>query len=141
MAGPLLCWLAHHEAFFYKSARWALQPKDWRRLRLTDSVATDPSDACATLLYDIPADRWADDVIVALGLRRDLFAPIMPSAALAGTLSTRAAAGLGLPAGLPVATGAADTAAALLGTGLLRAGPIQLTLGTGAQLVQLSAEP
>src|SRR5207244_10783994 len=36
---------------------------------------------------------------------------------------------------------AADTAAAGLGTGLLAPGPIQLTLGTGAQLVQLCPEP
>jgi xylulokinase len=141
MAGPLLCWVVDYEASVYQSTRWALQPKDWLRLRLTDSVAADPSDASATLLYDLPADHWADDVIAALGLRRELFAPIAPSGAFAGTLSARAAKALGLSAGLPVATGAADTAAAALGTGLLTPGPIQLTLGTGAQLVQLSAEP
>jgi xylulokinase len=136
-----LCWLAEHEASSYQATRWALQPKDWLRLCLTDSVATDPSDASATLLYDLPADRWADDVIVALGLKRDLFAPIIPSGTLAGTLSARAAEALGLPPALPVATGAADTAAGALGTGLLAPGPIQLTLGTGAQLVQLCSEP
>ncbi len=141
MAGPLLCWLAHHEASSYQAARWALQPKDWLRLRLTDSIAADPSDASATLLYDLPADRWADDVIVTLGLKQDLFASIVPSGALAGTLSARAADALGLAPGLPVATGAADTAAAALGTGLLAPGPIQLTLGTGAQLVQFCSEP
>lgn len=141
MAGPLLCWVADHEAPVYHAARWALQPKDWLRLCLTGSVATDPSDASATLLYDLPADRWADDVIAALDLRRELFAPIAPSGALAGTLSARAAKALGLSAELPVATGAADTAAAALGTGLLTPGPIQLTLGTGAQLVQLSPDP
>jgi xylulokinase len=141
MAGPLLCWLADHEATSYQATRWALQPKDWLRLCLTDSIATDPSDASATLLYDLPADRWADDVIAALSLKRDLFAPISQSGVLAGTLSARAAEALGLSPGLPVATGAADTAAAALGTGLLAPGPIQLTLGTGAQLVQLCSEP
>src|SRR5713226_834779 len=74
MAGPLLCWLEHHEASSYQATCWALQPKDWLRLCLTDTVAADPSDASATLLYDLEADRWADDVIVALGLRRGLFA-------------------------------------------------------------------
>src|SRR5205814_10008709 len=98
----------------------------------TDNAIRDPSDVSATLLYDLLADHWADDVIADLGLRRALFAPILPSAALAGTLSIRAAAALGLPAGLPVATGAADTAAAALGTGLLTPGPIQVALGTGA---------
>ena len=141
MAGPLLCWLADHEASVYQATHCALQPKDWLRLCLADSVTADPSDASATLLYDLPADRWSGEVIAALGLRRELFAPISPSGAVAGTLSTRAAQDLGLPAGLPIATGAADTAAAALGTGLLAPGPIQLTLGTGAQLVQLTSEP
>ncbi|HEV2581161.1 MAG TPA: FGGY family carbohydrate kinase [Ktedonobacteraceae bacterium] len=144
MAGPLLCWLARHEAQIYHAARRALQPKDWLRMCLTGAAAgaaTDPSDASATLLYDLPADGWADDVIAALGLRRDLFPPILPSGASAGTLSTTAAGALGLPVGLPIATGAADTAAAALGAGLLSPGPIQLTLGTGAQLIQICAEP
>ncbi len=141
MAGPLLCWVADHEPSVYRETRWALQPKDWFRLCLTDSVAADPSDASATLLYDLPGDCWADEVIAALALRRELFAPLSPSGAIAETLSARAAKELGLPPDLPVATGAADTAAAALGTGLLTPGPIQLTLGTGAQIVQLAAQP
>jgi xylulokinase len=144
MAGPLLCWLARHESESYRAARWALQPKDWLRMCLTGAavgVATDPSDASATLLYDVQADGWADDIIAALGLRRELFPPIMPSGSSAGTLSTQVAGMLGLPEGSAVATGAADTAAAALGAGLLSPGPVQLTLGTGAQLIQLCAEP
>lgn len=141
MAGPLLCWLAQHEPSAYKATRWALQPKDWLRLCLTGAAVADPSDASATLLYDLPADNWATDVIAALDLQRDLFPPLLPSSTPAATLSEQAATALDLPAGLPVATGAGDTAAATLGTGLLTPGPIQLTLGTGAQIIQLCSEP
>ncbi len=141
MAGPMLCWLAEHEASSYQEARWALQPKDWLRFRLTDEAATDPSDASATLLYDFQTEDWDNDVIAALGLNRHLLPPILSSGAIAGKLSPRAAEALNLPAELPVATGAADTAAAALGTGLLTPGPIQLTLGTGAQLIQLTSKP
>ena len=35
MAGPILLWLSRHEPGTYRQARWALQPKDWLRLRLT----------------------------------------------------------------------------------------------------------
>src|SRR5947208_16952011 len=136
MAGPLMCWLADHEPVAYQATRWALQPKDWIRLCLTDSVTAEPSDASATLLYDLPADHWADDVIAALGLRRERFAPLSSSGALAGMLSARAAEALGLAAGLPMATGAADTAAAALGTGLVAPGPIPLPLGLGGPLGQ-----
>ncbi|GER82868.1 MAG: xylulose kinase [Thermogemmatispora sp.] len=150
MAGPLLCWLAEHEPACYARSARALLPKDWLRLRLTarrsttevtSSLVTEASDASATLLYDLPADRWAEEVIAALGLRFDLLPPLLSSAAQAGTLSSEAAAALELPSGLPVATGAADVAAALLGAGVLAPGTLLLSLGTGAQLVLLCEEP
>lgn len=141
MAGPILYWLAKHEIASYQKARWALQPKDWLRFLLTDEVATEPSDASATLLYDIQSDSWSEEIITSLGLQRALLPPLIPSGTIAGRLSKRAAQALNLPAGLPVAAGAADTASAALGTGLLSPGPIQLTLGTGAQLIQLSSMP
>jgi xylulokinase len=74
-------------------------------------------------------------VAEALGLRADLLPPLRPPAAIAGHLQPGAAAELGLPAGLPVATGAADTAAALLAAALPGPGWCLLTLGTGGQWV------
>jgi xylulokinase len=135
MAGPSLLWLRDHEPGDYAGARWALQPKDWLRMRLTGEAAAEPSDASATLLYDLLADDWSYTAVEDLGLRAELLAPLVPSASVAGTLKGEAADALGLRKGLPVAAGAADTAAAMLGTGLLRPGPVQLTVGTGGQVV------
>jgi xylulokinase len=141
MAGPSLLWLRDHEPGVYASARCALQPKDWLRLRLTGEVAAEPSDASATLLYDLESDDWAYPVVEALDLRPDLLAPLIASADVAGTLAAEAAGDLGLRAGLPVAAGAADTAAAMLGGGLLRPGFVQLTVGTGGQIIAPRASP
>ncbi|HSK98091.1 MAG TPA: FGGY family carbohydrate kinase, partial [Euzebyales bacterium] len=116
MAGPSLLWLRDHEPDAYATARWALQPKDWLRLQLTGQAAAEPSDASATLLYDVPADEWAWSLIDQLGLRDDLLAPLIPSAAVAGSLTAAAADVLGLPPDLPVAAGAGDTPAAALGS-------------------------
>jgi xylulokinase len=71
----------------------------------------------------------------ALGLRTDLLPPIRPSSRVAGTLLPAAAEQLGLPPGLPVATGAADTAASLLAADLPGADWGLLTVGTGGQWV------
>ena len=137
MAGPLLAWIAEHEPRTYRDARWALQPKDWLRARLTDEFHAEPSDASATLLYDVPGDRWDLEAISALGLEASLLAPLLPSSgAPAGYLTPRAGAELGLPAGIPVAAGAADTAAAALGGGVVSSGDVQLTVGTGAQVIR-----
>ena len=108
MTGPLLMWIAENEPRTYAEARWALQPKDWLRARLTGEVYAEPSDASATLLYDVMGDRWDLEVVGALGLEASMLAPLLPSAgAPAGHLVTGAAADLGLPAGIPVAAGPA----------------------------------
>jgi xylulokinase len=134
MTGPLLRWFARHEPDVLAAARWALPVKDWLRLRLTGEAASEPSDASATLLYDLGADGWSAELVDALALPGRLLPPLVPSAAVAGRLTAGAAAHLGLPA-VPVAAGAADTAAAALGAGLLDPGPALLTVGSGAQLV------
>jgi xylulokinase len=141
MAGPSLLWLRWHEPGAYAAARWALQPKDWLRTRLTGEVAAEPSDASATLLYDLPADDWSREAVEELGLRVELLAPLVPSADVAGTLTAEAAGELGLRRGLPVAAGAADTAAAMLGVGVSQPGPVQLTIGTGGQIVTPKESP
>lgn len=141
MAGPSLLWLRQWEPEIYRAARWALQPKDWLRLRLTETAATEPSDASGTLMADVAAGTWAIALLEALNLRTDWLPPIIASSAIAGTLTRSAAEHLGLPANLPVVTGAADTAAALLGSGLTTAGECQLTIGTGAQITVVRDRP
>ena len=135
MAGPTLLWLRDNEPEVYGNARWALQPKDWLRMRLTGEASAEPSDASATLLYGPGVDRWDYEVVEALGLRPDFLAPLVASTDVAGELTHEAAEHLGLREELPVAAGAADTAAAMLGSGLLEPGLVQLTVGTGAQIV------
>jgi xylulokinase len=132
MAGPLLAWLARYEPHTLRASWWALQPKDWLRLRLTGQAATDPTDASGTLLFDLEKDSWAEDLIKALGVPRELLPPVRACAAAAGYLLPAPAADLGLPAGLPVTVGAADTAAALYAADL-QPGDAMLTLGSGAQ--------
>ena len=113
MAGPILCWLVSHEPDAVRSARWALQPKDWLRLRLTGLAATDPTDASGTLLFDLQRGAWAGGLIGALGLPAGKLPEIREPTEIAGRLLPGPARELGLPHGIPVATGAADTAAAL----------------------------
>jgi xylulokinase len=141
MTGPLLRWVARHEPQAYRRARWALLAKDWVRHQLTGTAATDPSDASATLLWDLPADGWARDVAAEVGVDPELLPPVLGSGQAAGALRPDAAELLGLRAGIPVAVGAADTAAALLATGLADPPQVQLSVGTGGQVVRPVLRP
>jgi xylulokinase len=134
MAGPLVSWLMTHEPCTVRASWWALQPKDWLRLRLTGQAATDPTDASGTLLFDLARNEWADPLIEKLGLPREKLPPVRKPTDIAGPLLPGPAADLGLRPGIPVAVGASDTAAALFATGL-RADEAMLNLGSGGQWV------
>lgn len=139
MAGPILAMLAAAEPVTLWRATAAVQPKDWLRVALAgpSAIAADPSDASATLLWDVPGNRWDAEVCRLLDVDADLLPPVRPSHDVVG----RTTGALGLPPGLPVVTGAADTAAAALGTGTVRPGRGLVSVGTGAQIVVPLAAP
>jgi xylulokinase len=134
MAGVSLLWLREHEPDIYKNARWALQPKDWLRFKLTGVSNAEPSDASATLLYDLTADTWAHDVIERLDLRADWLPALVPSMQVISTLTSQAARDLGLPMNTRVAAGAGDAAASALGSALIYEGDVQVNIGTAMQI-------
>ena len=140
MAGPSLLWLKETEPDLYNSATWALQPKDWLRLRLTGDANAEPSDASATLLYSLELDSWSEEVVTSLRLRSDLLAPLVGSSQLAGTLTPQAAGDLGLSPNIPVAAGGGDAACSAFGSGLVRAGQAQVNIGTAMQIFAVRDE-
>ncbi len=142
MYGPMLEWLASHEPDAVGRAEVALSPKDWVRTAVLapgSAASTDPSDASATLLWDAPADDWHHDLVAARGLPGRLLPPVRASATVAGTTGPEAE-GVGLPAWVPVAVGAADTAATLAGLDLAD-DEVLVSLGTGIQVAQTAGQP
>lgn len=134
MAGVSLLWLREHENEIYTNARWVLQPKDWLRFKLTGTFNAEPSDASATLLYDLTTDTWAHDVIERLGLRSDWLPPLVPSTQVVSTLTSQAARDLSLPMNTRVSAGAGDAAASALGSALIYEGDTQVNIGTAMQI-------
>jgi xylulokinase len=141
MTGPLLAWLARFEPAVLERATWALPVKDWVRFAVTGEAATEPSDASATLLWDVPADGWAADVAAAGGIDLELLPPLTESRAVTGVVGRAGADALGVEVGLPVHAGAADIAAALVGADVTEPRRRLLNIGTGAQLVTVVERP
>lgn len=135
MAGPILAWMARHEPRSLRAAVRAVQPKDWLRMQLCGTGGvTDPSDASATLLYDVVSDRWSDAACDEVGIDSGLLPPIQPASRVVGHLDEEVAERLGLPR-IPVIVGAGDAAAALLGAGIELPGTALINMGTGGQVM------
>jgi xylulokinase len=134
-AATTLAWLLEHEPDVMRAAVHVLQPKDWVRAALGGEVATDPSDASGTLLYDVVSGAWSDRAAAWLRLTSGLLPGLRAS--------TEAAGALGFDAWTaPVASvvGAADTACALAGLGL-GVGDGFVAVGSGAQVVRIMDQP
>ncbi len=129
-----LLWMKENEPENYARIHSVLLPKDYLRLRMTGRISTDPSDASATLAYDIKEGKWYEALIGQLGLCHDIFPEILPSFSVAGTLIWEAAEAMGLPAGIPVAVGGGDQPVQALGNGIIHQGEASVTIGTGGQL-------
>jgi len=117
---PKLLWLRRHEPDTYGRIARMLLPKDYVRLRLTGEHATDVADASGTLLFDVAARRWSQDVLDALELPAAWLPPALESPAVSGHTA----------GGVPVAAGAGDQAAGALGVGVHAPGRLSIVLGT-----------
>jgi xylulokinase len=117
---PKLLWLRRHEPDAYRRIRRILLPKDYVRWKLTGEHATDVADASGTLLLDVAARRWSGEVLDALEIPPHWLPEVLESPSVAGVTADR----------IPVAAGAGDCAAAGLGVGVHRPGPVSVVLGT-----------
>ena len=117
---PKLLWMREHEPELYGQIEHVLLPKDLVRLRLCGERAIDVADASGTLLFDVGERRFSSEVLAALEL---------PSSWMPRSLESPEVSGR-TPAGVAVAAGSGDCAAAALGVGVDRPGPVSITLGT-----------
>ncbi|MBQ9015209.1 MAG: xylulokinase [Firmicutes bacterium] len=131
---PKLLWMREHEPDLFGRIDKIMLPKDYLLYRFTGVHATDYSDASGTLLLDVPRKSWSEPMLEICGIRADVLPKLHESWETAGTLREDAAGATGLAAGTRVVTGAADNAAAAIGTGTIGSGSCNLSLGTSGTL-------
>jgi len=131
---PKVLWLRDEEPDAFARVEHVLLPKDYIRYRLSGRFATDASDAAGTLFLDLEKRTWSGEVLDALGVPAGWLPEVFESPDAAGTLAAGVAAELGLPAGVPIAAGGGDNAAAAIGTGITRDGLMSSSIGTSGVL-------
>jgi xylulokinase len=131
---PKLLWLRDAEPENYKRIAHLLLPKDYIRLRLAGEFATDASDASGTLLLDLRRRDWSHEILDALEVPREWLPSVLEGTEEAGRLRAEVASELGLPAGIPIAAGGGDNAAAAVGSGIVDVGLASSSIGTSGVL-------
>ena len=130
-----ILYLKNQEPERYRAAAKFLEPKDYLNLKLTGRVATDP--ATITLHWvtdnrDINQVHYHPTLLRWVGVPEDKFPEILPTNAILGPLLPEPARALGLPAGIPVAMGAPDVHAPVLGSGAVNDFEPHVYVGTSS---------
>ena len=104
----------------------------WLVHRLTKGRAhvTDPTNASRTMLYDIEAKRWDEELLALFGVPPEILPEVRPSSGVFGLADAE-----WFGAEVPIAGIAGDQQAALFGQGCFTAGTAKNTYGTGAFLL------
>jgi len=100
----------------------------WLAWKLTGGRAhvTDASNASRTLMYDIVAGAWSDDLLAALDVPRAMLPRVVATGGVFGETVPEL---FGVP--IPIAGMAGDQQAALFGQRCVRPGQVKNTYGTG----------
>lgn len=110
--------------------------------KLTGEWGIDPTNASFTGLYDtVGFTDWNDDLCNKIGISREMLPPVIASADIAGYLSEEGARVTGLKKCIPIIMGAADTACAAYGAGVIEDGQLMNSTGTIEVMVMSIDKP
>lgn len=141
LTAPKLVWVRDHEPEIWARGAHVLLPKDYVRLALTGDHAMDKADGSGTLLFDLAARDWSEEIVSALEIPRTWLPPTAEGPVPTGALSAAAAARTGLRAGIPVVAGGGDQSANAVGTGVVAPGAAALSLGTSGVIFAATDAP
>jgi xylulokinase len=142
-AAKIRWWRRTREEDFERTAAW-MPPSSFVSGRLcgldAGSAFIDRSYLHFTGLADAHAGVWSAALADAVGVAIDRLPRIVEPTEVVGELSAASASECGVSPGIPVAAGLGDTAAAVLGAGIVRPGQLLDTAGTAAVLAISTAE-
>jgi xylulokinase len=136
-----LLWIKQNAPKAYDAARTFLTPKDYVNFKLTGERRIDYCEASCSYLFDIRTRVWSKKILALLDLDPDKLPSLGAASDRLGSVTEEAAKLTGLRAGTPVAVGAGDFPAALLGAGVTNPGVACDITGTSTLIVELCAAP
>ena len=131
---PKLIWMEKNEPEHFRRIAKIMLPKDYINYRLTGVHSCDYSDASGILLLDVQHKTWSREMMEICHVRLEQMPQLFESYEVVGEVKPEIAGLLGLPAGVKVIAGAGDNAAAAVGTGTVKDGSCNISLGTSGTI-------
>ena len=138
---PKILWLRNNEPENFKKLDTVLLPKDYIRYKLSAKLGMDLSDAAGTLLCDVKAEDWSEEIMEKLELEKSIMPHVLKSVDNVGTVTDEAAEKTGLSTSTKIIAGGADNACGSVGSGIIKAGRVMASLGSSGVVVAQTDKP
>jgi len=131
---PKILWVKNKEPENFVRISKIMLPKDYIAYLLSGTFCTDVSDASGTLLFDVKNKCWSKQMLDICNIAESQLPKIFESFDIVGTLKPELATKFGLSNDVKIVAGAADNAAAAVGTGTVGDGRCNVSLGTSGTI-------
>jgi len=132
---PRLMWLKTHRPEIYEKMRRVSMIGDWVLASLCGTVATDPSNAGTTGIFSLKERQWAPQMAARVGIKDDIFPPVLEPGCVMGTVSPEMAVQTGLSTQTKVVMGGGDVQLGAAGLGVVKEGQVAILGGSFWQQV------
>lgn len=127
---PRILWVKNKLPEVYKKIKFVSMFNDWLIYKMTGVLASEPSNGCTTGIFDLKARNWDTTIAKRVGLRDDIFPPVVECGTIVGTITQTCAKQTGLQEGTPCVTGGGDAQMGSIGCGVVEKNQAAIFGGT-----------
>ncbi len=136
---PRIMWVKKNLPKVYEKVAAVNMISDWVLTKLSNVIATDPSNGGTTGVFSLEKRQWVPEMAKEVGIKDDIFPPVFEPGEIIGEVTSKAADQTGLAAGTPVVMGGGDVQLGSAGLGVVKPNDVAILGGTfWQQLVNMN---
>ena len=127
---PRLLWVKNNKPVLYQKTAHISMISDWVLAKLSNVIATDPSNAGTTGVFSLKTRQWDTAMATKVGIKDDIFPPVYETGTQIGEVTSSASKETGLVRGTPVIMGGGDVQLGSAGLGVVETNEVAVLGGT-----------
>ncbi len=127
---PRLLWVKNNKPSLYEKTTNISMISDWVLAKLSNVIATDPSNAGTTGVFSLKTRQWDKNMAKKVGLKDDIFPPVYETGTPIGEVTLKASEETGLAVGTPIIMGGGDVQLGSAGLGVVKSNQVAILGGT-----------
>jgi autoinducer 2 (AI-2) kinase len=132
---PRILWLKNNRPEIYGNVASISMIGDWILAKLSGFIATDPSNGGTTGIFSLKERSWVADMATKVGLKDDIFPPVLEVGTVMGDVTKEASTQTGLSTQTKVVMGGGDVQLGSAGLGVVKEGQVAILGGSFWQQV------